>query len=218
MIELVENPCVRIPAWVTDLPSFVRWATSDEFPQQGRISFLHGYTWVDLSMETRDHNRVKTQILGVLEVHVTELDLGEMASDRMRLRHPEAALSSEPDGMFFCKESLLRQRVQFEKGGESLEVVGSPDMVLEVVSDTSEQKDTVELLKLYWLAGIDEYWIVDVRKQRRRFDIYRRGAKGYLLTRKQDGWVYSRVFGRRFRLIRAESDTGLSRFVLEMKE
>ncbi|MCI0358573.1 MAG: Uma2 family endonuclease [Planctomycetaceae bacterium] len=36
-------------------------------------------------------------------------------------------------------------------------------MTLEVVSDTSVVKDTQELRSLYWLAGIQEYWLVDAR-------------------------------------------------------
>src|SRR5205823_976357 len=125
------TPYFAMPVWVNDLVSFRRWACSEEFPEQGRISFLGNQLWVDLSMETRDHNRVKGHMVGSLEVIVSDEGLGEMACDRMRLTHPEAGLSSEPDGMFLSKQALLRQRVQYQKGGESLEVVGSPDMVLE---------------------------------------------------------------------------------------
>lgn len=217
MSTLVETPYFAMPVWMTDLASFRRWACSDEFPEQGRISFLGNRLWVDLSMETRDHNRVKGQMVGVLEVIVSDEGLGEMACDRMRLTHPEAGLSSEPDGMFLSKQALLRQRVQYHKGGESLEVVGSPDMVLEVVSDSSEQKDTVDLMKLYWMAGIEEYWLVDVHKDQLRFDIFRRGATGYTPIRKQGGWMKSRVFGRSFRLVRTIGDLGLYSFKLEVR-
>jgi Uma2 family endonuclease len=92
--------------------------------------------------------------------------------------------------------------VQFVEGAEEgcVEVEGSPDMVLEVVSASSVQKDTVDLFEGYWQAGIAEYWLVDVRKQPLRFDIYRYTSKGYRRTAKQGGWVHSGVFGKSFRL------------------
>ena len=33
---------VRVPADVFDLASFRRWATSDDFPAEGRVSFFEG--------------------------------------------------------------------------------------------------------------------------------------------------------------------------------
>lgn len=81
-----------------------------------------------------------------------------------------------------------------------VEVEGIPDMVLEVVSDNSVEKDTVELRRDYWEAGIPEYWLVDARREPLQFDILRHTARGYSVTRKQDGWVRSRVFNRSFRL------------------
>jgi Uma2 family endonuclease len=217
MIELVDNPCVRIPAWVTNLETFRRWVFSEEFPEQGRIAFFRGYTWVDLSMETWDHNRVKTRIISCLDRLGSDQGLGKVSSDRMRLTHPEADLSTEPDGMFLSKESFQHQRVQLARGGDSIEVVGSPDMVLEVISTSSERKDTVELLELYWKAGIQEYWIVDVRKGALRFDILKHGPRGYSAVRKQKGWVKSPVFHNSFRLVRTEGELGLSEFTLEIR-
>jgi Uma2 family endonuclease len=217
MIELVENPCVGIPSWVTDLATFRRWSLSDEFPEQVRISYFEDYIWVDFSMETRVHNRVKTTIVSKLDVLSAEEETGEVYSDGMRLVHPEAGVSTEPDGIFVSKEALQRQRVQFERGEKALELVGSPDMVLEVVSDTSVNKDTKELFELYWKAGIQEYWIVDVRREQCLFDVHRHGPKGYSTTRKQGGWVKSEVFGKKIKLTRKESDAGLILFTLEMK-
>ena len=52
-----------IPVWVTDLDSFRRWAHSDDFPQEGRISFINGEVFADLSMEEiHTHNQVKQAV------------------------------------------------------------------------------------------------------------------------------------------------------------
>jgi len=52
-----------------------------------------------------------------------------------------------------------------------LELEGTPDMVLEVVSASSVVKDTETLLQLYWQAGIPEYWLVDARGEALEFTV-----------------------------------------------
>ena len=114
-------------------------------------------------------------------------------------------------------KALSEGRVVFEEGDDTLEVVGSPDMALEIVSKTSVQKDTVELLDAYWRAGISEYWLVDPRGDAPRLEIYRRGATKYLPSRKQDGWVRSPLFGKSFRLTRQPGRNGISEFTLAIR-
>ena len=80
--------------------------------------------------------------------------------------------------------------------------------VLEVLSDSSVEKDIVILFDAYWQAGIAEYWLVDARKGPVRFDIYRHTSKGYVATRKQAGWVKSAVFSKSFRLSQRQGPLG----------
>ena len=114
------------------------------------------------------------------------------------LSNQAADVSTKPDGVFVATASLQASRVRLVEGMESgyVELEGTPDMVLEVVSDSSVQKDTVLLRKAYWEAGIPEYWLVDARKEPLAFDILKHGAKGYAAARKQDGWIKSAVFGK----------------------
>jgi Uma2 family endonuclease len=90
-------------------------------------------------------------------------------------------------------------------------------MVLEVVSPSSVEKDTVILRQAYWEARKREYWLVDARKEPLKFDIFRLGPKGYVSTRKQDGWVKSAVFGKAFRLTKTQVSAGRPEFSLEVR-
>jgi Uma2 family endonuclease len=47
--------------------------------------------------------------------------------------------------MFASHEGVRSGYVRWERGRESLEVIGTPDMVLEIVSTSSQYKDTVLL-------------------------------------------------------------------------
>lgn len=217
MSAIVINTDIRIPEWVKDFDSFRRWSVSNDFPERGHIVYLGNTIWVDLDMERTEHNQAKTKVSYALVALLLALRLGRYFSDGMRVVHPEVQLSQEPDGVFVSKESLQRQRVQLAEGEEALELVGSPDMVLEVISPSSVEKDTATLPQLYWKAGIQEYWLIDPRHGGCDFTIYKRGAKGYVATRSKDGWLPSKVFGKSFRLVRQPGDDGLTDFTLEVQ-
>ena len=207
----------ELPTWVVDHKSLRRWATSDELPEHGRFSYLDGELWVDLSMERWNHNQVKMHIGAVLALLVQALGSGYYMADGMLITNVAAGLSTEPDGGFVSHESLRRKRARLRKGDESVELVGRPDMVLEVVSPTSVDKDTEILPELYWRAGVQEYWLVDPRGEQVAFDILQHGPKGYAPIRKRGGWIKSEVFGKSFRLTQSVGADGLTDYHLEVR-
>ena len=178
-------------------------------PEKLRVSFLNGEVWLDMSKEQiYTHVGVKVEFTTVLHTLARASRRGRFMSDGLRLTNLEANLSSKPDGTFFLNESLANGRIQMVAGkqGGYVEMEGTPDMVLEIVSDSSVTKDLQTLRDLYWKAGIPEYWLVDVRGEEVVFEIYRHTAKSYSAGRKQDGWVKSSVFGKSFRLVRRQDE------------
>ena len=137
--------------------------------------------------------------------------------DRMLLTNLDVDLSTEPDGMYVSNECLEEGRAVVNEGDEAIEVIGSPDMTLEIVSPTSVEKDTVHLRRLYWEAKVREYWLVDSREKSFSFDILRHTSAKFVAVRKQQGWIKSQVFGREFRLLRETSALGVSTFTLEIR-
>jgi Uma2 family endonuclease len=217
--EVAMNTSV-VPAWVHDLKSFRRWVHSNEFPETGRIWYLHGEVWVDLSKEEfYSHNQVKNEFNFVVGGTIRAGRLGRYVPDGMLLTNEEADLTSQPDGAFLSRRSLRTGRVRVVEGAQEgfVELEGTPDMVLEIISRSSVTKDTVTLLDLYWQAGIKEYWLVDVRGERLEFTIYRHTRKGYVATPKRGDWVKSAVFNKSFRLTRRTDGLGQPEHVLEVR-
>jgi hypothetical protein len=212
---------VDIPEWVRDLESFRRWARSPECPEKVRLAFYEGDLWVDADMEQfYAHNDVKAECTAVLRPLAAASGRGRYGTDGMLLSHPGVGLSTAPDGFFFTFEGVASGRIRAVSGvkGGVVEFEGTPEMVLEGVSDSSEDKDLVDLPVLYWKAGITEYWVIDARGDNVRFELLRRGPKAYTSTRKQaGGWLRSDVFDRSFRLIRASDPLGKPIFSLEVK-
>lgn len=219
MTVVIQQPeeAVRVPEWVTDLASFRCWARSEDFPVHGWYSHLNGELWVDPSMERLAHNKVKTKIGAVLTLLAEKSKAGQFLGDRMLLTNLEAGLSTEPDGLFISHEALGKRHVWLEQGEESVEVQGGPDMVLEVISPTSVQKDTVVLRDLYWRAGVKEYWLADLREKNVELHILKYGPRGYTAARRQMGWLKSFVFGRSFRLTRDTDPSGYPLYNLDVR-
>jgi Uma2 family endonuclease len=216
---VVDNDRVSIPCWVVDLESYRRWFHSDEFPEAARICFFSGEVWVDMSKEQFfTHNQVKNAYNFVLTGLADTPPRGRWVPDGMLLVNEEVGLACQPDGTFFFLESLRSGKVRLGEGLEGIvELIGSPDMVLEIMSAGSVQKDSETLYDLYWRAGVREYWLVDARGERPVFDIFRHGPRGFITTRKQGGWVKSAVFGKSFRLVREKDELGNPEFRLQVR-
>jgi Uma2 family endonuclease len=222
MVRMViqEAKDLTVPDWVIDRDSFLRWTADESFPDYGRVDYLGGEIWIDMSEEQLfTHNQVKLAFYITLGRLAEEVETGRFFPDGARVVHPEADLSSVPDAAFISDSRMEQMRVRLAPGAERgfVRIEGGPDMVLEVVSDSSVRKDTVRLRQLYQVAGVLEYWLVDAREEPLTFDILRQTARGFAATRKQDGWVRSAVFGKAFRLNQSIDKRGQPRYTLEAR-
>jgi Uma2 family endonuclease len=217
---VLDKTAVHIPSWVQDLGSFRRWLHSEDFPEAGQICFLGGDVWIDLSKEQLfSHNQVKGEFLTVLVGLIKAGQSGHYIASGMMISNEQAELACQPDGSFASEDSWRTGRFgPFPRSDKDPgELEGTLDMVLEVVSTSSVERDTITLRELYWRAGIPEYWLVDARGDRLAFEILRRTAKGYVSTRKQGGWVKSAVFGKSFRLTQRTDELGYPQYTLEVR-
>jgi Uma2 family endonuclease len=203
---------LEIPAWIVDHASFLRWLRSGAIPDDARVSYINGRVWVETMAERAyAHNRLKTAVSAVLLPLVEDNQLGEFFGDGMTFTSVAGGITTVPDGVFASQASIDARRVELRGGEESeqdTELVGTPDLVIEVVSPSSVDKDTEWLMSRYHDAGIGEYWLVDGRGDPLRFTIYRRGPKGYVAVRRSDGWLRSPTFGRSFRFVSAGARMG----------
>jgi Uma2 family endonuclease len=214
-----ESDEVTVPGWVTDLASFRRWADSPDFPDSGRICFLNGEVWADMSKEQIfSHVLVKTRITAVLSQLVEAAGMGLFLGDGAMLSNVDVGFAARPDAVFVSAAGL-RDRVRLLEGRDEgyVELEGSPDMVLEVLSRSSVRKDTKVLHRAYWEAGVREYWLVDARPDPLRFDVLRHTPKGYRAAARKEGWVRSAVFGTSFRLTRRLNALNHPEYALEAR-
>ena len=209
---------LRIPHDIHTLAGFRKWALSDDGPEKLPVMFLGGEVYIEMSKEEiRTHAAVKTGVAGGMYILNEELDFGDLFINGVLITNKAADVSNNPDMVAVFSESVQTQRVHYVTHDDrAVEIVGSPDWALEIVSNSSVTKDYEELRHAYHQAGIREYWIIDARTDDIRFLILHWRKSGYAAAPVQDGWLRSRVFGRHFRLTRKRNRHGEWKYKLDV--
>lgn len=208
---------IEIPWETRTLEGFRTWvATLDEHGP--RVSFARGIVHVEMAAQSFDtHEPLVFAINIALANLARELGVGRYFLPPSWFTHEAAQLSTEPDG-FFATWATLEKRDLYINPEREIEMLGRPDMVLEVVSKTSQRKDLVDHVKNYAAAGVREYWIADARGKQLTLRILVLGADGAYagVSADDDGWLASPLWQRRFRVRRQEDRAGLPEFVLDI--
>lgn len=79
--------------------------------------------------------------------------------------------SVQPDVMILCRNEDLNYR----------NYQGAPDFVVEVLSPSTRKKDMTLKLRKYEMAGVREYWMIDVEKEKVIVHVY---------GEEPDVWIY----------------------------
>jgi hypothetical protein len=148
---------VRVPEWVQDLDAFRRWVEAEDFPEAGQVWYYRGEVWVDMSREQLfTHGAVKNDMAFTLIGLAKALTTGRVWTDGVLLTNDDADLGCMPDLLYVSHETFRAERVRLIEGMDEgyVEIEGSPDMTLEIVSRSSVRKDRGLLRQAYWEAGV----------------------------------------------------------------
>jgi Uma2 family endonuclease len=104
------------------------------------------------SPENIDASRLFGWLLAVMSTYAEEKQLGEVFGSRVACRFDDRS-APEPDILFVRNEHADR----LHRGG----VEGAPDLVIEIVSPDSVERDYEKKRKQYQRFKVPEYWIID---------------------------------------------------------
>jgi Uma2 family endonuclease len=203
VMALITAYGLEIPQQALSLEGFREWLASlgESAP---RMCFTSGRLHIEISpQDYKTHGPVADAINDVLVGLTKERDLGRYFRAPNWFTDQASALSTEPDGFLVQWASIESGRVRINPERTS-ELLGRPDMVLEVVSKSSRKKDTVELVEDYAAAGIGEYWIADAMGPRPDLQILTLGTSSRYTRIEPDaeGWLQSPLWRAAFRLVR----------------
>lgn len=122
------------------------------FPEDGRRhELMEGERFVTPSPNTK-HQRVSVSLSAVLFSHLKRTGEGRVFTAPFDVILSDLDVV-QPDILFV---SASRASIITEKN-----VQGAPDLVVEIVSETTRKIDETTKRKLYERYGVSEYWIVD---------------------------------------------------------
>ena len=140
-------------------------AAQDEFtvedylklPEEERMEIIDGVIY-DMAAPTDIHQVIRDEVFARFHEHIRKkkgkcitvtspIDVQSDCDNRTMV---------QPDVIIVC------DRNKFKKG----RIFGAPDLVVEVLSDSTRKKDIVIKTSKYCNAGVREYWIVDPKKKR----------------------------------------------------
>lgn len=149
----------------TAAPLKLTYEDHRHFPEDGRRhEIINGEHYVSPAPASK-HQFVVSTLLGLLWQHVQRENLGRVASAPF-----DVALSDvdvvQPDLLFLSREHLDRIR--------PTHIDGPPDLVVEVLSESTRKRDEITKRHLYEKHGVKEYWIVDPELE--AVKVYRRSG------------------------------------------
>lgn len=206
MKVIIDDLAITIPESAGNLEGFRAWMASEAFPERGRIDFMQGTIEVDMSPEDlQAHGQPKGKLYAYVLSQVG--DRGQVFCDRSRLTHPAVGLSCEPDIVYVSFDALQDGRVRYDNpvpgSRKQIEIVGSANLVVEIVSDSSVRKDLRRLPRLYAEAGLEELWVLDARGTHIDFEIRHLDHRDWVVSPPdEEGFIASRVLARRLRVWR----------------
>lgn len=133
------------------------YTTEEISRMEEHAELINGELIVEDKIST-EHNRAVVSIVCTIANYINEgSGAGEVFSSNVALycNDIDDGCSAEfylPDIMVVCNSSIIN-----DEG-----VHGAPDMVIEVVSPESKQRDYNAKLSTYKIIGVIEYWIVDL--------------------------------------------------------
>ncbi len=116
----------------------------------------------------RMHQKISITISSILHNLVYDKKLGEVYEAPFDVIFADTQVF-QPDILFVSKERL---EIIKEDG-----VFSSPDLIIEIVSPSTEQKDRNDKYRVYEHFGVKEYWIVD--EKNRTVEVFVLKENGY---------------------------------------
>jgi len=123
-------------------------ALTDEYP---RYELLEGEL-IEMVSPTSHHQIISGNLFRILDRHCRSTGLGIILTAPLDVIFSRNVVM-QPDLIFVSearRAEIIRERI-----------TGAPDLVIEILSPTSSQRDLNQKRKLYARHGVAEYWIVD---------------------------------------------------------
>ncbi|MBI4770112.1 MAG: Uma2 family endonuclease [Chloroflexi bacterium] len=158
---------------IMDWPPQGQWTYADyqRLPEDGwRYEVIEGELLMSPAPRTV-HQRISIKLSSRMMSFVDARDLGEVYYAPVDVMLGDLATPVEPDVLFISRERL------HIVGEETID--GAPDLIVEILSPSNWLADRRTKFRVYALAGVREYWILD--PERRTIEVFLLQGQSYAL-------------------------------------
>ena len=166
------------------VPQRLTWEEYLRFGEENTLAeWIDGRVIVLFSGSTK-HQQIVNFLLTTIQLFIEMNDLGQVFTAPYAMKLNKLRRGREPDLLFVSREREHLITKTF--------LDGAADLVVEVVSPESVERDSVQKFAEYEAAGIREYWLIDYTNQTATF--YQLDEKGkYQAAEITDGVFHSTV-------------------------
>ncbi len=180
MAQQVLKPTVRmLPEGKIGYEQFLQWLDEDTWAE-----------WVDgevilMSPVSLEHSNLQAFLLTILRLYASARQLGAVHGEPFQMKTGEDLPGRSPDILFVSKQNLYRLKPTY--------LDGPADLVVEIISPDSEERDRVQKFAEYERGGVREYWLIDPQRRAAEFYVLSEEGKYLLRTKGEAGEYHSAV-------------------------
>jgi len=151
--QMIEEPGSPATGMKMSYQEFLEWCDEDTWAE-----------WVDgevimTSPASRRHQEIALFLGQVIGLYVEQLGSGRVLVPPFQMKLERSG--REPDLLFVAREHLDRLKENY--------LDGPADLVIEIVSPDSVERDRGSKFVEYEAAGVREYWLIDPLRERAEF-------------------------------------------------
>jgi Uma2 family endonuclease len=157
LTSVIPRRLPRLPSREQDWPAQGEWTYEDysRLPDDGRrYEIIEGVLYVTAAPNF-DHQYTVGEIFAALRTYVREHQLGIVISAPFEVHLPDIARPVQPDVLFVDARRAPRPG--------AADFTGAPDLIVEVLSQSTARTDRLVKFGAYERAGVREYWLADPR-------------------------------------------------------
>ena len=188
MAQQVLKPTAHsLPKGKVDYEQFLQWLDEDTWAE-----------WVDgevilMSPVSLEHSNIHAFLLTIMRLYASSKQLGAVHSEPFQMKTGADLPGRSPDILFVSQQHLSRLKSTY--------LDGPADLVVEIISPDSEERDRVHKFAEYERGGVCEYWLIDPQKRVAEFYVLGKDGKYVLRAQGEAGEYHSAVLqGLRLRI------------------
>lgn len=172
-------PARPLPRGKISYEQFLEWLDEDTWAE-----------WVDGEVElmspvSLEHDRIYGFLFSILRIFVSAHDMGTVHSEPFQMKTGRDLPGRSPDILFVSRANQHRLKPTY--------LDGPADLVVEIVSPDSEERDRVQKFAEYQQGGVREYWLIDPQKREAEFYVLDEAGRYALQAKGGSGEYRSKV-------------------------